>query len=192
MRATGEIGVILLRKVEKVRQATRVEFLCGGRAAARARADYDALSKASQLFSSPPDEVPALIAAQLEAAHAAEKARRKLELDLAAYRGRELYAATAPGADGVRRLTRRAERGSLEELRAVAQSFTAQAKAVFLAAIEDPPSILLAVSEDAGIDAGRAVKAAITEAGGRGGGTPRIAQGSVGTRESLEKALEKL
>jgi alanyl-tRNA synthetase len=192
VRATGEIGVILLRKVEKVRQATRVEFLCGARAAARARADYDALLRASQLFSSPLDEVPALIATQLETARAAEKARRKLELDLAAYRGKELYEATAPGPDGIRRVTRRAERGSLEDFRAIAQSFTAQPKAVFLASIDGPPSILLAVSEDSGIDAGKSVKAALAEAGGRGGGTPRMAQGSVANRELLQTVLSKL
>ena len=69
--------------------------------------------------------------------------------------------------------------GSLEELRAMAQAFTAQPKAVFLAVVEQPPSVLLAVSEDSGIDAGQAVKAAVAAAGGRGGGTPRIAQGSV-------------
>ena len=192
VRATGEIGVILLRKVEKVRQTTRIEFLCGGRAAARARADYDALLKAAQVFSSPLDDVPALIAAQLEAARAGDKARRKLELDLAAYRGRELYEAAAPGPDGLRRLMRREARGNLEELRAVAQSFTAQPKAVFLAAVDDPPSVLLAVSEDAGIDAGKAVKAALAEAHGRGGGAPRIAQGSVGSKELLDGILARL
>ncbi len=37
---TGEIGPILLRKLEKIRNTTRVEFLCGGRAIARARADF--------------------------------------------------------------------------------------------------------------------------------------------------------
>ena len=86
VRATGEIGAILLRKTDKVRQTTRIEFLCGGRATARARADYDALLKAAQLFSAPLDEVPSLVAVQLEAARAAEKAGRKLELELAAYR----------------------------------------------------------------------------------------------------------
>jgi hypothetical protein len=74
-----------------------------------------------------------MAAAQLETAHANDKARRKLELDLAACQGRELYLATAPGAEGVRRVTRRAVKGSLEELRAVAQNFTAQPKAVFIA-----------------------------------------------------------
>ncbi|MGD0500344.1 MAG: alanyl-tRNA editing protein [Bryobacteraceae bacterium] len=191
VRATGEIGVILLRKLDRIRQTARVEFLCGGRAAARARADYDALAQCAQAFSAPLDETPALVAAQLEAARAAEKARRKLELDMAGYRGRELYGTTAPDADGVRRATRRAAKGSLDELRALAQSFTAQPMAVFLAALDEPPSVLLAVSADAGIDAGRALQAVLAEAGGRGGGNARIAQGSVPGRAALDRAMEK-
>jgi len=189
VRSTGEIGPVLIRKLEKVRQSVRVEFLCGGRAVERARADYEALGKVAHLFSASLDDAPAMVEAQLEAARAGEKSRRKLELDLAAYQGRELYDTTPPGADGVRRITRRAERGSLEELRAVAQNFTAQSKAVFAATLADPPSVLLAVSVDAGIDAGQAVKAALAEAGGRGGGTARIAQGSVADRTMLERVL---
>ena len=192
VRATGEIGPILLRKIDKVRQTTRVEFLCGGRATARARADYDALLKSAQLFSAPLDEVPEMVAAQLEAARAAEKAGRKLELELAAFRGRELYQAEAPAPDGIRRVSRRAESGGLEDLRALAQSFTAQPKAVFLAALNQPPSVLLAASADAGIDCGKALKAALAEVGGRGGGSARMAQGSVPDKAALDRVLEKL
>jgi len=192
VRATGEVGPILLRKLDKVRQTVRVEFLCGGRAVRRARADYEALSKTAQLFSAPLDEVPAMVAAQLETARAHDKARRKLELDLAAYQGRELYLATAPAADGVRRVTRRVVNGSLEELRAIAQNFTAQPKAVFIATLADPPSVLLAASADAGIDAGTTLKAALAEAGGRGGGNARMAQGSVAEVGVLDRVLEKL
>jgi alanyl-tRNA synthetase len=192
VRATGEIGAVLLRKLEKVRQAVRVEFLCGGRAIARARADYEALGRVSQLFSASLDEAPEMVAAQLESARANDKARRKLELDLAAYQGKELYANTPPGPDGVRRLVRRVTAGSLEELRALAQNFTGQSKAVFLASLANPPSVLLAASADAGIDAGQALKAALAEAGGRGGGTARMAQGSVPDAALLEKVLGKL
>jgi alanyl-tRNA synthetase len=192
VRATGEIGVILIRKLEKIRQSTRVEFLCGERAVRRARADFQAITAAAQLFSAPPDDVPSLVAAQLEGAKAAEKARRKLEMELGAYQGREFYHATAPGPDGFRRMTRRAGRGTLEELRAVAQSFTEQPKAIFVAALDDPPSVLLAASADAGIDAGKVLKAALTQAGGRGGGTPRVAQGSVPDAAALEKLIEKI
>ena len=192
VRSTGEIGAILIRKLEKIRHSVRAEFLCGARAVARARADYEALNKIAQLVSASCDDAPAMIAAQLEAARFSEKLRRKLELDLAAHQGRELYQNTAPGADGIRRVSRRAEKGSLEELRALAQSFTAQPGAVFLAALNAPPSVLLATSADSGIDAGQTLKAALAEAGGRGGGAARIAQGSVPHAALIDKVMAKL
>jgi alanyl-tRNA synthetase len=188
-RATGEIGCILIRKLEKVRNTIRVEFLCGLRAVRRARADYDALGRVAQAFSSSLDDAPGCVTAQLEAAREGEKLRRKLAADLAVYQGRELYEATEPDANGVRRVARRLPTGSFDDLRGIAQSFTASPKAVFVGVIEDPPSVLLAVSADSGIDAGKVLKAALTEAGGRGGGSPRMAQGSVAAKDGLDKVL---
>ena len=192
VRATGEIGAVLLRKTEKIRQSTRVEFVCGARAVRRARLDFEALTKTAQLYSSSLDEVPVYAAGQLENVRTAEKASKKLELELAAYRGRELYAQTAPGSDGIRRVTQRLDRGGLEELRAVAQNFTAQGNGVFLAALAEPPSILLATSADSGVDAGQLVKRALAAAGGRGGGNPRLAQGSVPDAAALATVVEAL
>jgi alanyl-tRNA synthetase len=191
VRATGEIGPILIRKIDKIRQSVRIEFLCGGRAVRRARSDYDSLARAAQAFSAPLDDVPSLISAQLEAARTADKGRRKLELDLAAYQGRELYESTPPGPDGIRLHTRR-EAGSMDELHTLAQSFTSRPNAIFLALLEDPPSVLYAVSEDSGINAGQALKQALLEMGGRGGGSVRLAQGTVPNAGLLEAVLTKL
>jgi alanyl-tRNA synthetase len=138
------------------------------------------------------DEAAGLVAAQFEAARNADKLRRKLEADLAQYQGRELYAVTAPEEGSVRRVLRRLPSGNLEELRALAQSFTAQPKAVFIAALDEPPAVLLAVSADSGIDAGKLLKAALTQAGGRGGGNPRMAQGSLPSRAALEQVLSHI
>ena len=192
VRATGEIGAILIRKLEKVRQTTRIEFLCGARAVRRARADFEALSRIAQLFSAPLDETPALVAAQLDSAKTADKARRKLELELAVYQGKELYTAAAPGPDGIRRHIRQVSGGSLDALRAIAQSFTSQPRSVFAAALDSPPSLLLAVSDDVAIDAGQVLKAALAAAGGRGGGTARLAQGSVPSADLLPELLQSL
>ncbi len=192
VRATGEIGVILIRKLEKIRQSTRVEFLCGGRAARRARADFAALSRAAQLFSAPLDDVPELVAAQLEAAKASEKARRKLEADLAGHQGRELYEQTPPGPDGMRRRVHAGPGVSLESLRVIAQSFTAKPRAVFVAATESPAAVLFAVSSDAGIDAAKTLQPLLAAAGGRGGGTARMAQGSVPDAAQVQQLLERL
>jgi alanyl-tRNA synthetase len=192
VRTTGEIGPILLRKTEKIRQSVRVEFVCGGRAVRHARQDFEALTRIAQLFSAPLDEVAPMVAAQLEAAKTSDRVRRKLELDLAAYQGKELYGTTVPGPDGMRRAVQRLERGNLEDLRAVAQNFTAQAKSVFVATLKDPPSVLLAASADSGVDAGKLLKAALTETGGRGGGNPRIAQGSVPDAALLDRLVAKI
>src|SRR6202163_306024 len=63
---TGQIGSILLRKTEKVRQGTRVEFVCGGRAVRMARRDYSALSEAAALFSAKLWDVPEQIRKSVE------------------------------------------------------------------------------------------------------------------------------
>ena len=188
VRATGEIGALSIRKLDKMHGHARIEFLCGARAVRRAHADYEALANVSRQVAAPLDETPAAVAAQLEKLRDLEKSHRRLALELAQLRGRELYASTEAGADGIRRHVRRVESGAIDdELRTVAQSFTAQPKAHFLALLEDPPSLLLAVSADSGIHAGQVLKAALAAAGGRGGGNATLAQGSVATREELER-----
>ena len=77
-------------------------------------------------------------------------------------------------------------------MRARAQAFVAGSKAVFLAVCENPPSVLLAASVDSGIHAGDRVKAAVTAAGGRGGGNPALAQGSVPTADALRSVVEAI
>jgi alanyl-tRNA synthetase len=133
-----------------------------------------------------------MVAAHMETARAGEKQQRRMAAELGAFRGRELYAATPPGADGMRRHMERLREGSLEDLRAVAQSFAGQPRAVYLAVVENPPSVLLASSADSGLDAGQAVKAAVAGAGGRGGGTARMAQGSVPELSALDAVIRLL
>jgi alanyl-tRNA synthetase len=191
VRATGEIGPILLRKLDRIRGNLRIEFLCGGRAVARARADFEALSQIARVFSTPLDEAPGMVEAQREKLQDAEKIRQRLAMELAASSGRALFNDTAPGPDGVRRLLRRVESLS-EDLRAEAQSFTAAGPAIFLAATENPPSILLAVAPGGGVHAGNLLKATLAAAGGRGGGAAALAQGSLPSQEALENVIQSL
>jgi alanyl-tRNA synthetase len=188
VRGTAEIGPILIRKLDRIRGNQRIEFVCGMRAVERAQADYAALSAIARVFSAALDETPAVVTAHQEKLQESEKARRRLATELAQAKGRELHAATVPGADGLRKIQRRVATIS-DELRAEAQSFTAGGKAIFLALAEDPPSVLLAASSDSGVNAGEKLKAALAEAGGRGGGTQTVAQGSLGSKESLGRFL---
>lgn len=189
VRSTAEVGPILLRKLEKIRGNTRVEFVCGRRAVVQARQDFRTLTEISRIVSVPFEETPALVLAQVEKARLLEKNLARVAAELAQREGRELYAAAVPDESGVRRAS---ARGAIDEaMRARAQAFVAGAKAVFLAVSENPAAVLLAASGDSGVHAGERVKAAVTAAGGRGGGNQAIAQGSVPS-EKLEDAVRAL
>jgi alanyl-tRNA synthetase len=183
---------VLIRKPDKIRSSTRVEFLCGLRAARRARADFDALLAIAQTLSAPLDEAPALVSSQIEALKSVEKDRRRLEEELGAAHGRELYDATSPDSFGIRRVTKRLASGALDTLRPIAQSFCGRPMAIFVGAVEQPPAILFATSQDSGVDSGKLLKAALNGVGGRGGGAPRLAQGSAPSVAALERAITAL
>jgi alanyl-tRNA synthetase len=187
VRSTAEIGPLFIRKLEKIRGNVRVEFVCGGRALRQVRGDYRLLSEIGRTLSVPFERAPELIAAQAARLKALEKSSQHLAGELAVREGRELHASTAPDADGLRRATQHITRPGLidDAMRARAQAFTAAGSAVFLAICEDPPSLLLAASPDSGIHAGDRLKAALAAAGGRGGGNPSLAQGSVPSAEAL-------
>jgi len=191
VRATGEIGPILLRKLDRIRGNLRIEFLCGGRSIARARADFDALSKIARVFSSPLDETPALVEAQREKLQDSDRMRRRLSTELAQASGRALYGETAPGADAVRRVLRPVE-SLTEDSRTEAQSFTLAGPAIFLALAENPPSVLLAASKDSGVNCGEVLKRLLGPAGGRGGGNATLAQGSLPSKAALQELAESL
>jgi alanyl-tRNA synthetase len=183
VRSTSEIGPVLIRKLEKIRGNMRVEFVCGERAIRHARSDYRLLSEISRELSAPFERAPEMIASQKARMKVLEKSSQRLASELAVREGRELHASTAPDADGLRRVT---QHGSIDEpMRARAQAFTAGGSAVFLAICGDPPSLLLAASADSGIHAGDRVKTALAAGGGRGGGNPTLAHGSVPSAEAL-------
>jgi alanyl-tRNA synthetase len=187
---TAEIGAVTVRRIEKYKQGTRVEFICGWRALARARADFDALSAMAVSLTAAIDELPALVAAQAAHRKEAETVARKLGEELAGYRARERYDATAPRADGIRLVEETAQ--TMDPLRAMAQAMSALPKIVYLGSVVAPPGIVFAASADSGVNAGEALKTALSANGGRGGGSPRVAQGTVPDAAALQRVLAAL
>jgi alanyl-tRNA synthetase len=187
---TGEIGCLLLGRLDKMRGNVRIEFLCGSRAVCRARADRDALGRIARTLDTAMADAPAVVAAQQERIKELDKTCRRLSIELARRRGRELYDAAAAAPSGLRVHENALASGSIgDDARTEAQSFTAMPRAVYLAVSRDPAAILLAASPDAGIDAGAVLKLALAAAGGRGGGNATMAQGSVPSAEALDAVL---
>lgn len=193
VRGTSEIGPILLRRTERAKKALRIEFLCGARALARGRADFTLLTRMAQAASTSIENLGSVFDAQGAALRDAESARRRLAGTLDQYRARELHATTPTDALGVRRVVQRCDSGtSLEDVRGLALAFAALPRAVYLAATESPPALLLAASDDSEVNAGEVLRAAVTARGGRGGGSPRLAQGTVPSVEALAAAVQAI
>ena len=191
VRSTSEIGTVLLRSVEKVRKSTRIEFVCGLRAVRRARKDFESLTAIGVSLSASLDDAAGLVATQSERLKEGDNARKKLEKDLAVFRARERYDAATVDANGVRTIVVR-DAGSIDELRALAQAAFSLPKVVVVGALNSPPSVLVAASEDSGVDAGKVLKERLAAAGGRGGGSPRLAQGSVPDLAAVDAVVASL
>ncbi|HEY7683463.1 MAG TPA: DHHA1 domain-containing protein [Gemmatimonadales bacterium] len=192
VRATGEIGPILIRKAERVRKQVRLEFLCGARAVARTRADFEILSAMAASATAAFEDLPAVLERQRTDLKAAEAERRRLEETLAGFRAQALYGDTTPGASGRRCVIYRQTDGTLGSLATVARTIVGFSNVAFLATLTAPPTVLLATSADSGLDAAALLKPVLSAVGGRGGGSARLAQGTVPGTEAIETALAQL
>ena len=192
VRASGEIGPILIRRQERVRKTVRLEFLCGERAVRRARADADLLIGLAAGQSAAPEELPALFAAQRQELSAAAELRRDLETALAGHRARELYQTSARGPGSARVVIVQEDAGPPDRLKPLALAVAGLPQGVLLGATRAPAGVILASSEDSGVDAGRLIKEVLGRVGGRGGGNARLGQGSVPSAEALDSALAAL
>jgi alanyl-tRNA synthetase len=190
VRRTGEIGPILIRGVERVKQQIRIEFLCGARATARARMDFELLHRMGSAASVAMDEVPQMVERLRQEQHASEQRRRELEEAVSGYRVRELYAATSPGPDGRRVMLLPV--GDTDLLPSLARAAQALPRSSLVVTCADPPTVLLAVAADAGVNAADLLKTVLTELGGRGGGSPQLARGTVPGPAELAAAGERL
>ncbi len=191
VRSTGEIGCVLLRRQEKIRGRVRIEFVCGLRAVRAAREDFAVLVETARVLASAPQTLAASATALKQRLEESEKVRRKLAAEAAGARGLRAWDETAPDTGGWRkRLVRVASLD--EEVRAEAQAFTRRPAALFVALCEKPAAVLVAVSEASGATAAERLKRVLTELGGRGGGSTRIAQASLSDSSALGRAGELL
>jgi alanyl-tRNA synthetase len=178
VRATGQIGSILLRKVEKVKQGVRVEFVCGLRAVNTARRDYTALTEAATLYSSHIYDVPAQVRKSLEETKAAGKTQHKLLEELA-----ELYSdrLLAQAARSPQVITQFFPDRDAAFIKLLAQKVTAGKSSVIalLASGVGQPTLVFAQTPGEKSNMGQLMKDAMIQLGGRGGGSLDMAQGGL-------------
>lgn len=178
VRSTGQVGAILLRKVEKVKKGVRVEFVCGMRAVATARKDYTTLTEAAGIYSAHIYDVPQQVSKSLDEAKAAGKSQQKLLEEIAELQAERLLAENERSPKVIVKIL--PERDAVFA-KLLAQKLTAGNSDViaFLAAGAGQPTLIFAQSPGQKYNMGQLMKDAIARLGGRGGGTADLAQGGV-------------
>ena len=196
VRQTGQIGSILLRKTERVRQGWRVEFVAGQRAVASARRDFSTLTEAAALFSAHIYDMPQQVRKSLDEIRSLRKQREQSQEELAEAQAAALLAET-PETNHRRIVVRTFAGRDLNQIKLLAQKITrlsspGDPNAVALLATTSPqPALVFAQSPGQPFDMGALLKQTMAALGGRGGGSKDMAQGGVAKSEGLEAALKE-
>jgi alanyl-tRNA synthetase len=187
---TGQIGSILLRKFEKVRQGYRVEFVAGERAVATARRDFSTLTETAGLFSAGIYDIPLHARKALDEIKSLRKLNEQTLEDLAAAQA-EILLAEIPEKNGRRLVVRTFSERDLNFLKLLAQRLTRQSATVALLATTSPrPAVVFAQSAGQPYDMAALLRATLSKIAGRGGGSKDLAQGGAPGSEGLTEAVE--
>jgi alanyl-tRNA synthetase len=177
--AAGMIGVIAVSGWERFKGATRLSFVCGGRALRSHGALRDIVTAAARTLTVHPGELATSIERLLAEGKEHGRALKRLESELASYRAVEMRAAATT--IGPLRVVLSAQPiADPAVMRTLAQAIVSESGlAVVLVGDGSPAPVVVARSADVGVDAGALLKQMAAELGGRGGGRSELAQGGV-------------
>jgi alanyl-tRNA synthetase len=188
---TGEIGLIAIRGWERAKKMCRVEFVCGIRALRDYRAANGTAKSVAVMLTVARDDVPEKVARLME--ENKQQRRRIRELfDIAAdveadqlYRSAEQH----PGYLLVRKIF---NDRSMDEAKILARKLCDRGSVVVLFGMEDQGAarLLFARSANVNVNVGELMKHVTERFGGRGGGSPDMAQGGIGQLEQLSTSLD--
>ncbi len=190
VRSAGQIGSILIRKTEKVRQGVRVEFVCGLRAVVIARRDFTTLSDAAAVFSSHIYELPQQTRKVLDEVKAAQKSQAKLLEEVAELQVQQFLDSATMLASGARLVVQFFPGRDLAFIKMLAQKLTRAGQAVALLSCGgSQPSLVFAQSPGQPNDMGALMKQTLQKLGTRGGGNKDMAQGGAPDADRAEHAI---
>jgi alanyl-tRNA synthetase len=196
LERTGQAGMLLLRKLERRREVWRVEFVCGFRALATARADFGTLTQAAALLSCGLPEAPSVIGKMIEDRRSIHGTAKRLEERLAEHQARALVAqsatnapATAGGPGAVRVVSAAIDEATPAYLALLAAKITAETNAVAVLASRSSGHVVLAQTKGGAADVGKLLRETLKEFGGKGGGARDFAQGSLASASDADAFL---
>jgi alanyl-tRNA synthetase len=185
-RSTAEVGPIVVRGLEKFKQGTRVEFLCGERALTDYRTSVARIRSLASVLSSAEADLVAT-------AKKLQDERKSMGKELSRLRSEVLLSRAEEWIGEGKLLVKVVEDAGPSELRLVAAALTETKphRIVLLGAVADSRAhLVFACSESVDADMGALLKRSLPAVDGKGGGSRRIAQGGGSRVEGLSEALD--
>lgn len=182
-RSTGVVGLLHLRRADKRGSDTRVEFLCGGRAAKDLRAKNALVTSVSTALTVGPDELEGAVSRLREAEQGTRQRLEDAMERLAAFEATELV---AKGSVVVGVYSDR----TLSDLKALANQITARGGVALLGLRGEKAQLVFASPAGSAVNAGALLKEVVAQFGGKGGGQAAMAQGGLPDASKLDAALD--
>ncbi|HVB32884.1 MAG TPA: DHHA1 domain-containing protein [Patescibacteria group bacterium] len=182
---TGQVGPLMIRKLERQKRYWRVEFVCGGRALRDARADFETLGAAARQIGCGMAEVAAMAAKLLDERKAAHRDQARLAGRLAELEAKAL------AAGGERRVVHAFEHADTAFLRQVAARLTAEPGVRVVLASRDARQFVFAQAKGSAGDMKKLLGETLVAAGGKGGGSNDFAQGTVPESANIDEVLAR-
>jgi alanyl-tRNA synthetase len=190
VKRTAQIGVILVRRCSKMRQAWRVEFVCGRRAEHAARQDFLLLRRVAERLNCAPGDVAAAAERAVADRDANFKTARATLERLAEAEAALALQGPSAGEDGIRLVARVFQDDTQAEyLGYFATQLAKSEKTIALLARSPDGQLLFAQHPTAGKDMNGLLKQVLEQFGGKGGGTRDFARGRLSEPAKSETAL---
>src|SRR5262245_10173312 len=196
VKQTGEIGSIVIRKLERVNRQARVEFVCGRRSLASGQRDLETLSAVARQLSVGLNEVPARVEKQIQETRQLRKSLQAKNRILASLLAKDLYAqAQHPNGSGI--IKQFFEDEEMEFLKLLAQAIVAQGPSIALLGSGGVQATLLFAQNDSlSSDLRQILSGCCQLIEGKGGGTRTMVQAGgknlARVREALDLAEKQL
>ncbi len=193
VRQTGEVGIIKIRKWEKVKGGlTRIEFHCG----IRALRDYQWKNRMINSISESLSVKDTSLSEQFEKLNSTLKVKQKtiddLSAQLAEFETDRICEELKLESDKVKIIARVFDGRSVDSVRLLMQNILKKGKAIMVFGIKgETGNILLSCSEDIAVDLTKIFQECVKPFGGRGGGRKNLVQGGVDNPAIIDDIVKK-
>jgi alanyl-tRNA synthetase len=191
LERTSDVGAFLIvSEGSAAAGVRRIEAVTGRGAYELIARRFRAAKKAAGLVSSTPEELPEKVENLLDDLAALRKENAALRMQAALASFQEVLE-SAPQVKGVHMLVESIANADVETLRKLADKFREKYPSQGAALISSGTTVIAVLTEDL-VKQGMKAGDLITAAGGRGGGRPNLAQGSLAGENNRDERLQKL